>query len=730
MIQNYNIIRFHQDALKVYTDKEFTNGKTSPIITKQRTIPPFQLIRPALTNAPITRFDLVSREDGTVIDVLTEVNNSCLSIQLGGDQENYASGSVAAYATITDAYSWGFTLGTSFDEFRHVVVAVNANDQNAACTTWNSRILSAKGGSVLLTATEVNKIVKIGTTEYIYFDFGEVYDNAALDNLYLEVHSNGKWSCVGDDGLYSGQTVSYNLTASTYPDTDNSPVGEGSAYVRAYAYDGNFDVIVNDGSEYDKYVKQGSYTITISDGIYTWYSEPFYIHDYIKDEIKISYWHNEPFPLPIGNMRYVDGYKNVVRFKGKLGQPKYEYIEEDVEQLGRILPISKTLKKKFSFNFTANKYMLDALNLIWMHHNIEIEVDNELFTVHEFEIVDYEWDEYALHCMCTVEFVADNITTATGHNRSDNNFIEEEVLDLVFPTEINVIDAIEWDYYSDEEIDIADEPTYTNKINKYIVVDNAGNKSLGYYNGSDVVYPALTEGQVVKYYDGTSDTYYFKDANLETQSVIDSVTNIGGTNRRIDGNTFQYASVYIEYGSSDCWDFQSSNWEIGDRTGGGVTGQRFGFNSSQFENINLVIFYKIGQSAGMPDASAFIDEVGVGDIFIIANSGAECADNVGYGRYRVESISRDDAVGEETYPEKRMNVTYLGGATGTIDFYDISMSNIDDMRGAIIGRSSLYDGKELISNGIELDGDGISKFRVVAWGGNQRFTVSDWVNNV
>ena len=58
---------------------------------------------------------------------------------------------------------------------------------------------------------------------------------------------------------------------------------------------------------------------------------------------------------------------------------------------------------------------------------------------------------------------------------------------------------------------------------------------------------AATEGQVVKFDDGSTEEWYFKDANLETVTVLDSVTNLGGNSRRIDGTTFKHALIQVEY---------------------------------------------------------------------------------------------------------------------------------------------------------------------------------------
>ena len=618
MIRNYNILRFHTDQNKLYSNREFIGTKLGKILAEQRSIPPFQIIRPTLTNSPITSFNLINQADGTSTSYLTEALATCLSIQESANNSNYAETGLTPHDIPISSQSsaWGFSITASISSLRHAVVTAYCNDFDNIPSKFTARILDSKGGTQLLESTEVKKVPPFKTNFKVYFDFGQVYDNTTPYNLYLEVKADGVWKPVGNDALYSGETVSYrndagaNYDTTGYPDTDQIIITDGSAYVETYEYGGNFDVIVNDGSDIGVYIPTGVYSIEMSDGRYTWYSEPFKVVNYINDFLKIQYWHNEPFPLPLGNMRYFDGYKNQLLLDAKIRQPEYEEEENVEERLGIELPISRTSKKVMKFMFYATEYMLDAIRLIWLHHNITIETDCELYTVDEFNISNVDWDREGLFGEVTIEFTTQTVVTTTGHNRSDNNYIEQEVLDLMFPTLTECLDCIEFDYEAEDLILAINE---------------------GVYNPSP--------------------------------------------------NYSKYVISNEEVSNPSSWNFSNDEWEIGDTLGGGTTGQRFGLNSSKFNNVSIVIFYKIGQNAGMPDASAFVADLNVGDEFILANPGSESNVNSEYGIYRIDAITRDDVVGEETYPEKRMEVTYLSGGTESIDFYDIAMSNIGDVRG-------------------------------------------------
>ena len=405
MIRNYNILRLHTNPDKLYTERSFAN-KSPKILTDQRTIPPFQVIRPTLSNSPVTKFELTRLETGAKIDILTEALAGPLSIQYGGTEENYAETSLTPYTGVTGKSAWGFSLGV-VDLIRHCYITIYCSDFDNIPTKFEARIRESKGGTIINTSSEVTIIPDFKTNTKVYFDFGSVYDNTT-NNIYLEVKADGVWTPVGNDSLYTtGQTVSfktYGASVYAYPDTDNSPTDEGSGRAVVYAYAGNYDIIVNDGTTFDKYVPEGEYTLEMSDGRYTWYSEKFEVKSYVNDKVTITYWHNEPFNLPLGVMRYFDGYKNKIIFDAKLRKPEYPQDEEVSQRDGVDLPIWSASKKQMTMKVYASEFMLDAMRLIWQHHNIQIENEWDVFTVDEFNITDIDWDREGYIAEVTIEF--------------------------------------------------------------------------------------------------------------------------------------------------------------------------------------------------------------------------------------------------------------------------------------------------------------------------------------
>lgn len=547
MIRNYNILRVHSDRSLVYTNREYAIS-TPMIIAEQRKIPPFQIIRRNLANTPITTFELTRCETGETIDILTEITASALTIQYGGEIENYDATGLGVQASGESYSGWGWTIGSSFSKFRFLRVYMYCDDFNNIPTKFTARVKSAVAGSVLIESSEVQVVPKFKQAFSVVFDFGSVYDNSTPFSLYLEVKGDGVWSTYGKDS-YSGATIrniTYTGSEYDYPDTDASS-NTYSGRVVGTQYGGNYDVIVNDGTAINKYLHPGTYTFKMSDGEHTWWSERFIVMNHISDKIKINYWHNEDFTLPLGTMRYYNGYKNNYIVQSKIRSPEYIEAEEKVEKNLVNLPIVRSSDKRYRFKFLASEYMLDSIKLIWQHHNITIENEGLTYTVDDFNFNIEEWDEKGFFAYCVCEFTANEVVTTTGNRSLTGSYIPEEVLDITVP-EVYISECIESDYQTNEEIDIANIGTYSALYNKYVIVDNAGSKSLYYWDGSTLSGFALNNYDIVRYSNGGTNTfYYWYSAELKTDSEILTVTNTGGLARNVQGRTFKNAYVQVEY---------------------------------------------------------------------------------------------------------------------------------------------------------------------------------------
>lgn len=555
MIPNYNILKFQTEQSNLYTNREFAIG-TPKIITEQRVIPPFQVIRQNLSTTPLTTFNITRCETGDVIDLLSEMNAAGLSIQYGGEIENYDNTSLVIQESGGSYSAWSQTIGTSFTKFRFLQCFMYCDDIDNIPTQFRARILDAYGGTEMAESAIVTVVPKYKQFFSVLFDFGSVYDNSTLlDNLYLEVAANGVWSPYGKD-VYSGQTMKRTTYTGTEDTTDyatvsgsDTPSNTYSWRVVATQYGGNYDVIVNDGTQIASYLQKGTYEIEMSDGFTTWYSEKFIVMDYIHDHVKISYWHNNDLQLPnsLGVMRYYDGFKNHVNLMAKVRSPQYNLEKEVIEKNLEQLTLSVSSNKLYQFKFIASEYMLDAMRLIDQHHNIQIEYGTNIITVQDFTLSIEGWDEKGYYAYCKVEFTGQDNVTTVGNSSLDGSYIPQEVLDITFPTDIQV-DAIAFDYETDEIIDFADIGTYSNKLNKYVIVDNAGSKTLYYWNGSTLSGVAVGAYEIVKYEtSSTEDFYYWNAGALVQDSEIVTVTNIGGDDRNVIGRTFKYAYVQVEY---------------------------------------------------------------------------------------------------------------------------------------------------------------------------------------
>ena len=194
-------------------------------------------------------------------------------------------------------------------------------------------------------------------------------------------------------------------------------------------------------------------------------------------------------------------------------------------------------------------FYLDAIRLIDLHHNIQIEYEGELITVQDFAFNIEGWDEKGYFAYCKIEFTEQDMVTTSGSASLDGTYIPQEVLDITFPAEID-IDAILYDYETDEEILEADRAAYSTKLaQKYVIVNNSGTRTLWEWSGSSpLVQVILTNYDVIKLEDSTGETYYYANAgSLVTDSEITTITNTGGFTRNVQGRTFKTAYVQVEY---------------------------------------------------------------------------------------------------------------------------------------------------------------------------------------
>lgn len=184
-----------------------------------------------------------------------------------------------------------------------------------------------------------------------------------------------------------------------------------------------YDLIVYTG-QYDApgTFKEGQYEGVISDGTNTWYSERFFMRSYLGDLIKISYWHDVPFLVPLHHISYREPFYNFLYLNSEINRPAYPEEEEVVERDGYRFPIFQVSKKTFRIvGLLLPEFMCDALRLLWMHHYCTVEFDGITYYPDSIRVIYGEWEKPGHLCGVTIEFVTDTVATQTGFIKNAND---------------------------------------------------------------------------------------------------------------------------------------------------------------------------------------------------------------------------------------------------------------------------------------------------------------------
>jgi hypothetical protein len=168
--------------------------------------------------------------------------------------------------------------------------------------------------------------------------------------------------------------------------------------------------------------------------------------------------------------------------------------------------------------------------------------------------------------------------------------------------------------------------------------------------------------------------------------------------------------VYVEY-RSQCYDFDG--WYDYQHQG------QYSLDSTTYASITTISIKRTDENG--VDASAFVDGLSPGDVIVLSNSDNPCYAD--YGEYTINSIN-------DTIPSVRILSVTVSQSQGSVDTSSNQKVSVNESRAwTILGKTEVYDGKELNDNGIVVDLVA-EQFRIGAFGKDCEFTVSDWINNV
>lgn len=216
-------------------------------------------------------------------------------------------------------------------------------------------------------------------------------------------------------------------TGVTY-DVTLTIVNDGGLNIQAFSPAGEtaYDLIVYPGlADFaDITFPEGMYDAMITDGTNTWYSERFYMKDYVENLIKISYWHTTPFVVPLHHISYESPYYNFIYLPlpTEVNRPRYEEEEEVEDRDGYKFPIYMISKKVFRIvGLLLPEFLCDALRLVWMHTNVTVYFDGVTYTTDNFRVIFDEFEKPGHLCPVTIEFTTNTVVTQTGYVEDEDD---------------------------------------------------------------------------------------------------------------------------------------------------------------------------------------------------------------------------------------------------------------------------------------------------------------------
>jgi len=128
----------------------------------------------------------------------------------------------------------------------------------------------------------------------------------------------------------------------------------------------------------------------------------------MNDYIIIEYSNSADF----GNILYQNDFANKLYLDADVSKPEYELLEDGIENGdGEFIPTFQKWAKKYSIEFYAQEFLVDALTLMALHDQINVTLKNgESSNVTDIEIA-YKWDSN-IECWAevTIKFSTSYIT--------------------------------------------------------------------------------------------------------------------------------------------------------------------------------------------------------------------------------------------------------------------------------------------------------------------------------
>lgn len=186
----------------------------------------------------------------------------------------------------------------------------------------------------------------------------------------------------------------------------------GDARGLVYNY-GEVDVIVAGSDALGLDIPTGNtYYLEVTDGVDTWYSEPFKYSD-VSNLTMIEYSNTDNILFVNGLLHFAEGFKFKVYLPTLPAKPDYKFEEDVVEKEGYSFILKQHSYKEYKLTFEAHEFLCDLLRIVRMCDNVTISYKTKTFKVDKFDYtVDWLFDGNFASVECT--FRADTVIKSSG----------------------------------------------------------------------------------------------------------------------------------------------------------------------------------------------------------------------------------------------------------------------------------------------------------------------------
>ena len=238
------------------------------------------------------------------------------------------------------------------------------------------------------------------------YAFGQVYPLITYKNMLLP------FQVVLTAGINSIEWVRlYNFKAGTFIDITTSLKDNGLA-LKAYT---DFTILKYPGILPITEIKyEGLYYLAISiSGLGTIYSDIFTVTNNIDSYLSLEYSNSYNFLLKGGIVDFSDNFKFKCYLNTQVGKPEYSFEEEVTKRMGYSFIESQVSKKIYKFTFVAPEYLCDALRIVRLCENKQIQSKGLTYEVTAFSM-EPEWQEQGDLAAVNCEFETDTVIANIG----------------------------------------------------------------------------------------------------------------------------------------------------------------------------------------------------------------------------------------------------------------------------------------------------------------------------